>query len=215
MNKEDIKKVENKEVMKEEINKALAINPEELLVSSEEKVLLLQKAFTDLTEEDLKNHQSFPAKVYQDEYKVGFGRSLEVKKVWIFAMKVAPTVVLTRTLTEDEMHAIRALNPKLISNKAIVEVPAKCLSGVTEDGRRFFRIMAALCHSVYYGTSRKQKNNNGFLSNLQVTNLVINNRNVKTNPELKKVEFVDVNNDLIKTIDVDYTDDLVNSNEDF
>lgn len=191
------------------------INPEELLTTDAADVELIKKGFSELTESDLKKHQSFLAKVYEKEIKTGFGKAQEVKKIWMFAMKVAPTVILERSLTEEEISAIRALNPKLINNKAVVKVPAKCISGVTEDGRRFFRILACLCHAVYFGSSRNNKRNNGFLSNLQVTNLVVNNRNVKSHPELVKVKFVDISNELLNTIEEDYTDNLVNSNDEF
>lgn len=191
------------------------INPEELLTTDAVDVELIKKGFSDLTESELKKHQSFLAKVYQKEVRSGFGKSQEIKKVWIFAMKVAPTVILERTLSEEEISAIQALNPKLINNKAVTKVPAKCISGVTEEGRRYFRILACLCHAVYFGSSRNNKYNNGFLSNLQVTNLVVNNRNAKSHPELVKVKFVDISNELINTIEKDYVDNLVNSNDEF
>ena len=196
-------------------NNSTIVNPEELLVVDAKKIELLQKGFVELTDEDLKSHQKFPAKVFQKEITTGFGKSREVKKLWYFALKLAPTVVLTRIITDEELYAIQALNPKLISNKSIVDVPVKCISGITEEGRRFFRVIACLCQSVYFGSSRNNRNNNGFLSSLQVTNLVINNRLVKSNPELKKVEFYEVNKDIQDSIDVDYTDELVNSNDEF
>ena len=195
-------------------NIGMSINPENLIVKDEVKTALANKPFSELTAEDISQYQKFPAKVYQDEVTTGFGKSREVKKLWYFAIKLAPTVILRRLVTEDELSAIQALNPKLISNKAIVELPTKCISGVS-DGRRFFRVITSLCHSVYFGSSRKNKNNNGFLSNLQVTNLCINNELVKTNPELKKVEFYEVNRELLESMDVDYTDELVNSNDEF
>ena len=211
MNNNEIKNVE----VKKENKKVVAIDHEELLVTDEEKVALIQKGFSDLSVEDLKKHQKFPAKVYQDEFKVGFGKTLEVKKIWKFAIKLAPSVVLSRTITEEELYCIQALNPKLISNKSVVEIPVKCISGVTEEGRRFFRIIACLCHSVYFGSSRKDYKNSGYLSNLQVTNLVINNRLVKSNPELKKIDFINVSLDQQKNIDKDYTEELINSNDNF
>lgn len=195
-------------------NTPMTINPEELLVKDEKKIALIQKGFADLTEEDLKSYQKFPAKVYQEEVTTGFGKSREVKKLWYFAMKLAPTVILKRLVTDDELSAIQALNPKLISNKAITEVPTKCLSGVS-DGRRFFRVIACLCHSVYFGSSKTNARNNGFLSQLQVTNLCINNNLVKTAPELKKVEFYEVNKEVLESMDVDYTEELVNGNNEF
>ena len=193
----------------------MTINPEDLLVVDKKKIDLVQKRFNELTDEDMKIHQKFPAKVFQKEVTTGFGKTREVKKLWYFAMKVAPTVILQRLITDEELSAIQALNGKLISNKSIVEVPAKCISGITEKGRRFFRVIACLCESVYFGSSQKDARNNGFLSNLQVTNLCINNNLVKTNPELKKVEFYEVNKDIQDSIDVDYTDELVNSNDEF
>lgn len=197
--------------------KVTPINPEELLVvdPGKDAIVLLQKKFSELTSDDLSKHQKFPAKVYLDEVTTGFGKTREVKKLWYFAMKLAPSVVLKRIITDDELYAIQALNPKLISNKSLVEVPVKCMSGITEEGRRFFRVIACLCHAVYFGSSQNDKRNNGFLSNLQVTNLVINNRLCVTNPELTKVNFYEINKELQDSIEIDYTDELVNSNEDF
>lgn len=200
---------------KKVVNQApMSINPEDLIVKDEVKVSLANKPFGELTPEDLEKYQKFPAKVYQEEVTVGFGKTREVKKLWYFAMKLAPTVILKRLVSDDELSAIQALNGRLISNKAVVELPTKCISGVSE-GRRFFRVIACLCHSVYFGSSRNDKRNNGFLSNLQVTNLCINNNLVKTNPELRKVEFYEVNRELLESMDVDYTDELVNSNDEF
>lgn len=197
------------------VKNPMTINPEDLLVVDAAKTLLIQKRFNELTANDLKIHQKFPAKVYQEEISIGFGTTREVKKMWRFAMKLAPTVILKRNITEEELSAIQALNPNLISNKAVVNVPAKCISGITESGRRYFRVIACLCESVYFGSSQKNANNNGFLSKLQVTNLCINNNLVKTNPELKKIEFYEVNKDISDSIDIDYTDELVNSNDEF
>lgn len=201
-------------VKKEVAKTSMVINPEDLLVVDETKITINQKGFAELTSDDLKVIQKFPAKVYQDEVTTGFGKSREVKKLWYFAIKLAPTVILKRLVSDDELSAIQALNPKLISNKAIVNVPTKCISGVSE-GRRFFRIIACLCHSVYFGSSRTDRRNNGFLSQLQITNLCINNNLVKTNPELVKVEFYEVNKDVLESMDVDYTEELVNGNNEF
>ena len=195
-------------------NTSMSINPEDLLVHDEVKTKIANKPFAELNEEDLKVFQKFPAKVYQKEVTTGFGKSREVKKLTYFAMKLSPSVILERIITDGELAAIQALNPKLISNRAVVELPTKCISGVS-DGRRFFRVIACLCHSVYFGSSRTDKRNNGFLSQLQVTNLCINNNLVKTNPELKKVEFYEVNKEILESMDVDYTDELVNGNNEF
>ena len=186
----------------------------EYLVLADEKVNreIFNKSFNDLTEEDLKLYSKFPAKVYQEEYKSGYGKAIEIKKVWTFALQLCPKVVLKRAITDEELALIQFDNPSLISNKAIVSVPTKLITSTREDGSRFFRVIACLCDSVYYGSSRK-KNNNGFLTNQQAKLLVINNHHSKTDKSLKLVKFVNITKEETEVLESMYSDDFASSEE--
>lgn len=187
----------------EPAKKNLAINPEELLINDEKLVSLIQKGFSDLTEEEYKNFPKFPAKVCKEKLRIGFGKAVEIKEVWKFYLKLSPSVILTRNITDGEIAAIQFLNPDLISDKAKVCIPVKCMSGLTENGRRFFRVIGYLCDSVYYGSSQKDKKNNGFLSNLDVTNLVINNRLAVSDKSLRKVNFITVTKEVSDSLNIE------------
>lgn len=187
----------------------------DLIVNDKMKAELISKPFADLTDEDMKLHQTFLAKVYQEELTVGFGRTKEIKKFWRCAIMLSQKVIVSRNITDDELYSISILNPELISPKAKVRIPVKCLSGVTEDGRRYYRVIGCLCDNVYFGSSRKDPKNNGFLSNLQVGNLKINNALAETDESLTKVEFIDVNETITSRLESSYVEELINSEVDF
>ena len=75
------------------------------------------------------------------------------------------------------------------------------MTGLTEDGKRYFRIVACLCDNVYIGSSVNNRYNSGFLSKINVSTLVANNRLAKSNPELQVIKFVEITKDV---------DDLLN-----
>lgn len=178
-----------------------SLNPEELVLSKSLDLELINKSFSDLTEEDLKVIPSFSAKVYEEEKVVGWGASKEVQKHWKFALKLAPNVVLGRRITESEKYLIDMLNPGLVSNKAKVTVPCKLITGINDRGQRYFRCIAFICESVFFGNSQKVASNNGFLSRQEITSLIINNRLAKTEKDLKPVLFSEVIKDVADNID--------------
>lgn len=186
-----------------------------LIVNDKKKAELVSKPFAELTDEDMQYHQSFLAKVYQDEFTVGSGRTKEIKKVWRCSIMLAHKVFLVRDITDDELYSISFFNPGLITPKAKVKIPVKCISGVTESGDRYYRVIACLCDNVYYGSSRKNPKNNGFLSPLLVNNIRINNALAETDPNLTKVEFIDVNESITSRLETAYAEELINSEVDF
>ena len=172
------------------------LNPEELVVKSEEGLALIRKKFTDLTKSDLEKHVMCLAKVYEEEQTVRFGREQKKQKLWKCAVQIAPGVVISRNITEEEINLIKLLNPELISPKAKLTVPVKCMTGLTDDGNRYFRIVACLCDNVYIGSSRNNRYNSGFLSKVQISTLVANNRLAKSNPSLQPIKFVEITKDV-------------------
>lgn len=196
-------------------NKKVVLNVEDLILKDEAvNRELFNKSFADLTEEDLKSYLKFPAKVYQEEIRNGFGKAVEIKKIWTLAIMICPSVILKRSITDEELGLIQFLNPNLISNKAVVQVPTKLISSLREDGTRFFRVISYLCDSVYYGSSKK-KNNNGFLSDKQVKLICINNIACKTEKALKPVKFVNVTKAETEQLDSLYGDDSFTFGEEF
>ena len=187
-----------------------SLNPEELVLKQPIDIELINKSFNDLTEEDLKIIPSFSAKVFEESKVTGWGSSREVQKYWKFALKLAPNVVLGRRITESEKYLIDILNPGLVSNKSKVAVPCKLITGINDRGQRYFRCIAFICDSVFFGNSQKVPSNNGFLSRQEITSLIINNRLAKTEKELKPVLFSEVVKDVADSIEISMEDAYAN-----
>ena len=79
--------------MKRKVYKNMKITEQvrnmDLIVNDKMKAELISKPFAELTDEDMKLHQTFLAKVYQEELTVGFGRTKEIKKFWRCAIMLS------------------------------------------------------------------------------------------------------------------------------
>lgn len=219
-NKKEIKNeaVETKQASKEnESTKKLiaSIDVEELVTKDEKLIEVTKKPFRDLTEEDAKIHMMCPAKVFEDERTTGYGNTQRVVKFWRVEILLCKTVILGRNLTDDEVSIIKMLNPKLIGKKSITSVPVKLMTGIDSKDNRYFRYVACLADNVYFGSSRNNSHNNGFLTRTQVTNCVINNRLCKSHLELKPVLFAEVNNDAVEDLEKEVVDLYAEINSDF
>lgn len=181
--------------VKEEVKKETVVikqlDPEELVISDAAALELVRKKFTDLTAEEQEKYTKCLAKVYQEEQTVRDGRNTRIIKVWRCAVRLCSGASVVRNINDDELNLIKLLNPAIISQKARLETFVKCMTGHDSNGKRFFRIIAFICDGVYIGSSIKSKNNNGFLTNVHIKNLILNNRLSKSEPGLKPIYFVE------------------------
>ena len=190
------------------------LDPEELVINDSKALELVRKKFTDLTEEEQVAYTKCLAKVYQEEQTVRDGRTSKVIKVWRCAVRLCSGVSVARNITDDELTLIKMLNPAIISQKARMETLVKCMTGRDSNGKRFFRIVAFICDGVYIGSSKNSRNNNGFLSNVQVNNLIINNRLAKSEGSLKSIMFVESTKEVEEYLDNTLEDRYANLGSD-